>query len=213
LMATFLQFTIVKKNQSYKIDTVSSSTISNLQYRYDPNKKSNTVSFKLNDAEGEGFCRISIAHALIEPPYKVKVDQKSPLYFEIVYTNGTHTWLYFTYEPTEQEVTIMHALYLEQLVLFQWGIFGLTVVIVILLLISIKYYRKFKEQKKVIQSYEIELGSFPASHSERARLRFVKDVIERKEKIEGFKKKYGIKIQPADTLEDLMEKLGVKKES
>ena len=211
LMATFLQFTIVKKNQSYKIDIVSNSTISNLQYRYDPDNKINAVSFKVNSAEGEGFCRISLAHALIEPPYTVKVDQNSPLYFRIVSTNGTHTWLYFTYDPSEHEVTIKHAPDQEQLVFSQWTILGLSAIMVVLLLVNIHYYRMFKEQKKIIQAYERELGSFPVSHSERARLRFVKDVIERKEKIEKFKEKYGIKIQPADTLEDLMEKLGAKK--
>ena len=211
LMATFSQFTIVKKNQSYKINTVSSSTISNLQYRYDPDNKINAVSFKANDAEGKGFCRISIAHALIEPPYTVTVDQNSPLYFEIVYKNGTHTWLYFTYDLSEREVTIVHTPYPEQLVLSQWAILGLTIIIIILLSININYYRKLNKQKKVIEVYERELGSFPVSHSERARLRFVKDVIERKEKIEKFKKKYETNIQPAGTLEDLMEKLGVKK--
>ena len=212
LMATFLQFTIVKENQSYKIDAVSSSTISNLQYRYDPDKKINAVSFEVNGAEGKGFCRISIAHALIESPYTVTVDQNSPLYFEIVHKNGTHKWLYFTYELSEHEVTIMHTPYPEQLRLSQWAILGLSAIIVILLLINIHYYRMFKEQKKVIQAYERDLGSFPVSHTERARARLIKDVIERKEKIEKFRRKYGIKIQPAGTLEDLMEKLGVQKE-
>ncbi len=106
----------------------------------------------------------------------------------------------------------MHTLYLEQLVLFQWAIFGLTAIIVVLLIVSINYYRKFHKQKKIIQAYERELESFPVSHPERARALFIKDVIERKEKIEKFKRKYGIKIEPASTLEDLMEKLGVQKE-
>jgi len=213
LMATFLQFTIVKENQSYKIDAVSSSRISNFQYHYNPDKKINAVSFEVNSAEGKGFCRISVAHALIEPPYTVTVDQNPPLYFQIVYTNGTHTWLYFTYDPLEQEVTLMQTPYPEQLVISQWAILGLSAIIVALLIINIHYYRMFKEQKKVVQAYERELGSFPVSHPERARARLIKDVIERREKIEKFKRKYGINIQPAGTLEDLMEKLGVKKES
>jgi len=213
LMAMFLQFTIVKENQSYNIDAVSSSTISNFQFGYDLDSRTDAVSFKVNDAEGKGFCRISIAHALIGPPYAVKVDQNSPLYFEIVYTNGTHTWLYFTYDPSEHEVTMTHMTYPEQLALSRWAILGLSAIIVALLLVSIKYYRMFNEQKKVIQAYDRELGSFPVSHTERARARLIKDVIERKEKINRFKKKYGINIQPAGTLEDLMEKMGVKKES
>ena len=211
-MAMFLQFNIANGNQSYNINAVCNSTISNFQYHYDSNNRANAVSFKVNGTEGTGFCRICVPHTLIEPPYRVTVDHKSPLDFKTVYTNGTHTWLYFTYYHPGNEVTIRHTLYSEQLLLSQWAIFGLIVIIIILLSISIHYYRRFNEQRKVIQAYERELGSFPVTHSERARTRFIEDVIERKEKIENFKRKYRIKIQPADTLENLMEKLGVQKE-
>ncbi len=210
LMATFLQFDIAKENQSYKIDAVSNFKISDIHYDLDPDTRTDAVSFRVNDAEGRGFCRIRIAHALIKPPYAVRVDHKSRIPFEIVYTNKTHTWLYFTNDLSGHEVTIMHTLYLEQLVLLQWTILGLTGIIAFLLFVSFKYYRKFKEQKKVIETYQHELGSLPANHSELARLLFAKDVIERKEKIDNFKKKYGIHIQPAGTLEDLMQKMGVK---
>ena len=57
-----------------------------------------------------------------------------------------------------------------------------------------------------------ELGSLPYSHPERARARFIRDVIKREEKIEKFKKKYEVKVCPASTLEELMQKLGVQKE-
>jgi len=212
LMAMFLQFNITTETQSYEIGAVSNYTISNFQYHYDP-YNGNTLSFKVNGTEGNGgFCRIGIPHTLINPPYTVTVNYNPPLYFKTVYTNGTHTWLYFAYDPSEHEVTIMHMPYPEQLVLSQWAILGLTVTVVILLLISIKYYRIFNQQKKVIQVYERELGSFPVSHPERARAHFIKDVIERKEKIKKFEKKYGIKIKPADTFEDLIKKLGVEKE-
>ena len=212
LIAVFLQFEIATENQSYSINAVCNSTISNFQCLYDPHTRTNAVSFRVDGAEGKGFCRIRIPHALIEPPYTITVDHNPPLYFKTVYTNGTHTWLYFAYDPSEREVTIMHMPYPEQLALSRWAILGLTVIVVILLSISIKYYRMFNEQKKVIQAYERELGSFPVSHPERARTHFIKDVIERKEKIEKFEKKYGIKIKPANTFEDLVKKLGVEKE-
>ena len=212
LMATFLQFNITTENQFYKIVAVCNCTISNFQYRYNSRNRTNALSFKVNDTKGNDFCRICIPHALIEPPHTVTVNYNPPLYFKTVYTNGTHTWLYFTYDYQENEVTIMHMPYPEQLVLSQWAILGLTIITIILLLISIKYYRMFNGQKKVIQAYERELGSFPVSHPERARTRFIRDVVERKEKIEKFEKKYGIKIKPADTFEDLVKKLGVEKE-
>ncbi|MFB0567491.1 MAG: hypothetical protein ACETVM_02770, partial [Candidatus Bathyarchaeia archaeon] len=147
-----------------------------------------------------------------KPPYTVTVDYNPPLDFKIVYKNGTHTWLYFTYDHSEREVIIMHTSSPGLVFWSQWAILGLTVTVVILLSISIHYYRMFSKQKKAIQAYERELGSFPVSHSERARASFIKDVIERGEKIEKFKKKYGVKVYPASTLEELMEKLGVQKE-
>jgi nitrous oxidase accessory protein len=210
LMAMFLQFNISMENKAYLIDTVCNSTISDFQLHFDSNNKTNAVSFKVN---GAGFCRISIPHSLIKPPLTVKVDNNPPLHFKKVYANGTHTWLYFTYILSEHEVTIIHTSPSEQLLWSNWAIFGLAIIIFILFSISVTYYRLFSKQKKVIEAYEREVGSFPVSHEERTRMRFIKDVIERKEKLEKFKKKYGIKIQPASTLDDIMKKLGVQKES
>ena len=213
LMAMFLQFNIATETHSYKIDAVCSSAISNFRYHYDPEAKISAVSFKVNVTEDTGFCRICVPNSLIEPPHTVTASYNPLSYSKTVHTNGTHTWLYFTYGPSEHEITIMHKPPSEQLLLFRWTIFGLAIIIVILFSISVNYYRLFNKRKKVIEAYEREVGSFPVSHEERARIRFIKDLIEREEKIEKFKKKYGIKIQPASTLDDLMEKLGVQKES
>ena len=210
LMAMFLQFNVSIENQCYVIDVVSNSTISNLKCHSDLDNRNNLLRFRV---EGAGFCRISVPNALIVPPLSVRVDGNPPLYFKEVWANGTRTWLYFTFDYPEHEVTITHVIHHEQLLWSQWAILGLTILIAIQLLISIRYYRLFKKQKKVIEAYERELGIFPVSHEERARMHFVKDVISREEKIEKFKKKYGITVQPARTLEDLMEKLGIQKES
>jgi parallel beta-helix repeat protein len=210
LMTIFLQFNILTENRVYTINTISNSTISNFQYHSNLDNRTSAVSFEVN---GAGFCRVSIPHSLIDPPFAVTVDVAPPLFFKKVYTNGTHTWLYFTYDPLEHEIRIVHTSPSEQSLLFQWTVLGLTIIIVVLFSIGINYYRLFTKHKKVIEAYEREVGSFPVSHEERARIRFIRDVIEREEKIEEFKRKYGIKIQPASTLEDLMEKLGVQKES
>ena len=210
LIAMHLQFSVLMENKTYLIDAVSNSTISDFQFHSNLGDRTKAVSFKVN---GAGFCRISIPHSLVSPPFTVKVDDSSPLYSKKVYANRTHTWIYFTYAPSEHEVTIMQIFPSEQLVLFQWATLGLTIIAVVLFSITVNYYRLFSKQKKVIEAYESEVGSFPVSHEERARIRFVKDVIEREKKLEEFKKKYGVKFQPASTLEDLIEKLGVKKES
>lgn len=212
LMAMFRQFNIARENKSHKIDVVCNSTISKFRYSPDPSTETDVISFKVSSTEGSGFCRICIPHALVASPHAATVDNDPPAYFKVVHLNGTHTWLYLVYGPSEHEITIMHMSPPEQVILFQWAVSGLAIIIVILFLISVYYYRLFNKQKKAIAAYERELGRFPASQKERARMRFTKDVIEREEKIEKFKKKYGIKIQPASTLEDLMAKLGVQKE-
>jgi len=210
LMAMFLQFNVSVGGQSYIIDVISNSTISDLQCHPDIDNRTNAVSLKAN---GAGFCRISIPNALIKRPFAVRVNASQPLYFKEVYVNGTHTWLYFAYTHSEHEVTIMQMFPSEQLMWYQGAVLGLAIIIVFLFLVSVNYYRLFNRQKKVIEAYEREVGRFPVSHEERVRIRFIKDVIEREEKIEKFKRKYGIRIQPAGTLEDLMEKMGVQKEN
>jgi parallel beta-helix repeat protein len=213
LMSRFLQFDTTVENKSYETNVVCNSSISNFRCDYNPHDRTNTISFEVDDTEETSFCRICIPHTLIEPPHSVTVNYNPPTYSRTVQTNKTHTWLYFTYDDTEHEIEIKHMVYPEQLVLSRWAILGLTVVAAILLIVSIKYYRMFKEQKKVIQAYERELGNIPVSHPERARTHFIKDVIRRKEKIEKFENKYGIKIKPTDTFEDLIKKLGVKKKA
>jgi len=210
LMAEFLQLSVLVEAKVCVVDIVCNSRISDFQLHSDLNDGTNAVSFKVNGAD---FCRISIPKSLIEPPFAVRVDGSPPSYSKKVYANGTHTWLYFAYDPTEHEIMILHTSSSQQITVYQLTILGLMVISVVLFSISVNYYRLFNKKKRAMEAYEREVGSFPVSHEERARMRFIKDVIEREEKLEKFKKKYGIKIQPANTLEDLMEKLGVKKES
>jgi len=211
LMAPFQHFTLTAENYSHKINVICNSTISNLQYDYDLDTKTNVICLKAADTKNESFCRITIPHALVEPPYTIAIGDDSPSYLRTLYTNKTHTGLYFAYKDADQEIIIKHMPYPQQLLLSQWAIFGLTIIISVLLLATVNYYRKFNAQKKIIQAYEQELGNFPTSHPERARIRFIEDVVQRKERIEKFKKKYGVKIQPATTLESLMEKLDIQK--
>jgi len=200
LMGQFLQFSIAMENQSYTVDIVTNSRISRFQYHHDPDDKINAVSFKVNGTEGRGFCRISIPHTLIEPPYTVTVDDDPPLYNDTVRTNGTHTWLYFTYLHSEHEVMIVYTpiMPLEPLIWSQWwfwGILGLALAAVSLASFNIKYRRMVTEQKKVIQAY---------SPFEIARALFKADVERRRVKIGEFEEKYGVRIRPHSTLEDVI---------
>jgi len=210
LMGQFLQFSIAMENQSYTVIIVCNSTISRFQYHYALDDKINAISFKVNGTEGRGFCRISIPHILIEPPYTVTVDDDPPLYNNTVRTNGTHTWLYFTYPHLEHEVMIMYTpmpleppptMPLEPPIWSQWwfwGMLGFASVAVFLASFNIKYRHKIAEQKKVIRAY----GPFGV-----ARTLFKADVERRRVKIGEFEEKYGVRIRPRSSLEDVIRSL------
>ena len=64
-------------------------------------------------------------------------------------------------------------------------------------------------QKKLLEKYKSELERI--SLLDIARTQFETDVQRRKGKIEKFKKKYGITVQPRNTLEEVIRSLELKK--
>ncbi|RLI41679.1 hypothetical protein DRO69_11295 [Candidatus Bathyarchaeota archaeon] len=74
--------------------------------------------------------------------------------------------------------------------------------------LTIKYHRKFKEQKKLAEKYKSELERISILNI--ARKQFETDVQRRKEKIEKFERKYGVTVRPRRTLEDVIRSLELK---
>lgn len=72
----------------------------------------------------------------------------------------------------------------------------------VLLPFGVKYYRISNEQKKIIQAY---------NPLEIANVLFKTDVERRRMKIGKFEEKYGVKIRPHDTLEDVIMKIRMEK--
>jgi len=88
--------------------------------------------------------------------------------------------------------------------LLMYGFLVATVVGVAVSFVSLgfgfKYYRMFSEQRRIIEAYGL-------SPLEVAQALFELDVKKRGEKIEGFEEKYGVKIRPRASLEDIIESL------
>jgi parallel beta-helix repeat protein len=85
-----------------------------------------------------------------------------------------------------------------------------TAIIVTTLSLNIKYKRRLKEQKKLVEKYKSELERI--SLLDVARAQFEADAQRRKEKIRKFQNKYGVTVRPRDTLEDIITSLELKKE-
>ena len=83
-----------------------------------------------------------------------------------------------------------------------------TAITLITSLLTIKYHRRFKEQKKLTEKYKSELERISILNI--ARKQFETDVQRRKEKIEKFERKYGITVRPRSTLEDVIRSLELK---
>lgn len=200
LMAPLTQFRIAVGIQYYTINVLCNSTSDFKHLRY-PATRTILLSFQASGKANNIFCRICISHLLIQPPFKVTANNNTSLHSRIVHSNGTNSWLYLTCRCPEFETTIISISSLEQLVWYQlwfWAVVGLMLVVIILSVIVMKYRRTLTKQKKIIETYEVELQNKSKNHLETALALFKTDVKTRKSKIKMFEKKYNLKIRPQD---------------
>jgi len=98
---------VVVGDQTFDIYTITSSTMSDFNFSL-PLK---LISFNVTGPEGTiGFCNVAIPKTLLESlwdnNYTVLIDGSPPLTLSET-SNGTHTFLYFTYPHTAHQVTIV----------------------------------------------------------------------------------------------------------
>jgi len=102
LMGLFSMFNVMTEEGTQCVHIVSNSDISSFAY----DSVSHAISF---DADGNdettGFCRVCVPHALIKEPYTILVDNQNPLHVnDNLYDNGTHRWMYLSYEQPKHVV-------------------------------------------------------------------------------------------------------------
>jgi parallel beta-helix repeat protein len=106
LMGTFSQFKIQWQGETYTLTIICNSTITNFDFG---TTHENTISFNVTGPEGTtGFCRIVIPYALLGDNSTILIDGLPPIMEkELLLSNSTHTYLYFTYTLTTHEVIIV----------------------------------------------------------------------------------------------------------
>jgi len=117
LTGVFSNFTVPWQEQEHFIATVSNSTVTSFQF--DSTRR--IVSFNVNgEPHTIGFCRVTIPNIIREEMWNnnftVLVDNKEPLTIRN-WTDGTNTFIYFTYQHSQHEVTIIHEYVLNMLLL------------------------------------------------------------------------------------------------
>jgi parallel beta-helix repeat protein len=215
LMGPFQHLNLQFQNNSYSIDVISNSTITTAQYNYGQKKEEATLTLKSISQQNSSFCRICIPHTLVEPPYAITINNNPPTYNSTINTNGTHTWIYFEYESQENTTTITLSQMITPIpqppIWTQWSfweLLGLTAFAAVLSLISIKYHRTINKQKNLLRLYEEKLQK--ANPILIARELFTSDVASRKTKITKFEDKYGLKIRPRNSFEDIIRTIKSK---
>lgn len=102
IMGSTDQIDLTLDGAPYEVDIASNSTVSNFQYGGD------RINFDVSGQNGTvGFCRICIPIALLNGTYRVFVNGIEVLYNPLPCSNSTHSYLYFTYDHSTQEVVII----------------------------------------------------------------------------------------------------------
>ena len=83
------------------VNVISNSTVNQFQYQ---DRTMEMIVHNMSIDQTCGFCRLSIPHSLLPPPYTVKIND-SPVPYNTVFENETLTTIYFTYEHSA--VTIL----------------------------------------------------------------------------------------------------------
>ena len=98
------QFSVNVGTEPFNVSVKTNSAISN--FAFDENKK--TLSFDVEGAnDTAGFCNMAMPEKLLGGPYIVKVGDITILQGYIPPKNGTHSFLYFTYNHSSHTVKII----------------------------------------------------------------------------------------------------------
>jgi parallel beta-helix repeat protein len=99
LMGMFSDFSATSE---YHVQTICNSSISDFQFN------GTAICFNVTGESGTtGFCRICIPRALMNETYKVFVNGTEVPYTLLPCSNNTHSYLYFTYSHSTEEVIVV----------------------------------------------------------------------------------------------------------
>ncbi|RLG98769.1 hypothetical protein DRO19_04055, partial [Candidatus Bathyarchaeota archaeon] len=87
------------------VEIVCNSTIKHMNYHPTNSTIAITVS-NSTSTQTHGFCRLTIPHEIMAPPYNVTVDG-NPVEYKIIFENETLGIIYFTYQHSTLEIVVI----------------------------------------------------------------------------------------------------------
>jgi len=109
LKGIFHAFNIIWQEETYHVNIVSSSTVSDFEFRvaYKP-EVTKTIGFNITGKDDSfGFCRVMIPTALVNYPYTVLINREEVNATLLDISNSTHAYLHFTYSLSTKPVLIV----------------------------------------------------------------------------------------------------------
>jgi parallel beta-helix repeat protein len=211
LMGEYTELSTIVNGRQYTVGIVSNSSVSDLRFIQTAENASALVIFRVSEVEGMIFCRVGVPRAMALAPFDVTIDNNEPSYQNIVGSNGTHTWVYFSF-PLGGDVRIVTAapappFWAE---FWFWGITVLGIVVAILTYAIFLFYRRLTAYRRTVEEVERKLRERESSPLEVARRKFSSDVERRSVKIGEFEEKYGVKIRPRESLDAIFRVLEKK---
>lgn len=102
LMGIFSSF---KTSIGYDVDIVSNSTIDSFQYSQDNDTIRMYVS-NMTENQTNGFCRLTIPHEVLPPPYNIAINN-DPVTYTPIFESQTLSIIYFSYAHSTLEIVII----------------------------------------------------------------------------------------------------------
>lgn len=111
LRGMFSDFNVTWQEETYHVNIVSNSTVSNFKFEEFiilPTDLVRQIHFNVAGEDGTlGFCRVCIPTALMNDTYTVFVNGTKVPHTLLSCSNITHSYIYFTYNHSTQEVVII----------------------------------------------------------------------------------------------------------
>lgn len=90
-----------------------------------------------------------------------------------------------------------------------WWFWVLIVLIVLSFRYGFRYYKEAEKLRRVVRELRSQLDAIP--FKTRAKRSLKKDLLQRKEKIRKFEERYDMKIRIADSLDEMLKRIGADK--
>jgi nitrous oxidase accessory protein len=108
LMGVFSEFNVARENETYPVDIINNSTISNFSFETGKETGNRMIIFNANGKSGTtGFCRIMIPTPVMDYPFTVVTNQGQANLSLLDTSNKTNAYLYFTYPGDNETITVI----------------------------------------------------------------------------------------------------------